>query len=188
MSVEECMRNSEPKEKETKKEENAEPMDPEIEAWLNGEGSDHEDEQVVIDGDLKEENLPDIPEDKECLPVIENNSEVPYHDDGDMCIISDKMVAMMMKKLGKNGKMEEEFDEMEEEEEDEVKTKKQNKNSRAVKKAREERMAAAKKEKEEKLKKEEERLKKLAEEPTSKYNYKRPVKKTNSSLQSLALK
>ena len=118
MSVEECMRNSEPKEKETKKEENAEPMDPEIEAWLNGEGSDHEDEQVVIDGDLKEENLPDIPEDKECLPVIENNSEVPYHDDGDMCIISDKMVAMMMKKLGKNGKMEEEFDEMEEEEED----------------------------------------------------------------------
>ena len=43
-------------------------------------------------------------------------------------------------------------------------------------------------EKEEKLKKEEERLKKLAEEPTSKYNYKRPVKKTNSSLQSLALK
>ena len=60
------------------------------------------------EGPLTEENLPEIPEDKECLPVIENHSEVPYHDDGDMCIISDKMVAMMMRKLGKNGKVEEE--------------------------------------------------------------------------------
>ena len=111
------------------------------------------------EGPLTEENLPEIPEDKECLPVIENHSEVPYHDDGDMCIISDKMVAMMMRKLGKNGKVEEDFDDMEEEEE-EIKPKKQNKNSRAVKKAREERMAAAKKEKEEKLKKEEERQRK----------------------------
>ena len=139
------------------------------------------------EGALTEDNLPEISEDKECLPVIENHSEVPYHDDGDMCIISDKMVAMMMKKMGKKGKVEEEFDEMEEEEE-EIKPKKQNKNSRAVKKAKEERMAAAKKEKEEKLKKEEHRIKQLSEKPVSQYNYQRPVKKTNSSLKTLALK
>lgn len=139
------------------------------------------------EGALTEDNLPEISEDKECLPVIENHSEVPYHDDGDMCIISDKMVAMMMKKMGKKGKVEEEFDEIEEEEE-EIKPKKQNKNSRAVKKAKEERVAAAKKEKEEKLKKEEDRIKQLSEKPVSQYNYQRPVKKTNSSLKTLALK
>ena len=155
------------------------------------------------EGDKEEENieldmkpLVDHIDDKDCdetksMAVIDNQSEVAYHDDGDMCIISDSMIAKIIKNMGKKKSFSDVLDaieEEEEEEEDEIKPKKVNRNSRSQKKLREERKLEAQKAKEEREKKEREHLKELAEKPVSKYNFKRPVKKTSSSLQNLAKK
>lgn len=126
-------------------------------------------------------------DDTRCMAVIENQSEVPYHDDGDMCIISDSMIAKMMKNMGKKKKGIEVLDTIEEEEE-EVKPKKMNRNSRAQKKVREERKLEAQKNKELREQKEREQLKELSQKPVSKYAFQRPVKKSSSSLQDLAKK
>ena len=128
-----------------------------------------------------------------CMAVIENNSELTYHDDGNMCVISDSMIAKMMKKLTKKNKKgddllnaideSDEFDDAEE-----VKPKKMNRNSRALKKEREERKIQAQKAKEEKERKEREQIKELSQKSISKFNYERPTKKKNSTLQNLAKK
>ena len=172
-----------------KTEEDIQCSDPEIEAWLNeGDGEDVEktmDTSPLVD-DINDNDC----DDSRCMAVIENNSELTYHDDGNMCIISDSMIAKMMKKMAKkNKKGDDLLDTIEEDEfEEEVKPKKMNRNSRALKKVREERKMQAQKAKEEKERKEREQIKELSQKPVSKFNYDRPTKKTNSSLQNLAKK
>lgn len=152
------------------------------------EGDKDDTEQTM---DMKP--LVDQIDDKDCdetrsMAVIENQSEVAYHDDGDMCIISDAMIAKMMRNMGKKKKGVDVLECVDELEEEEVKPKKMNRNSRALKKEREERKLEALKAKEEREKKEQEQLKEIAQKPVSKFGYQRPVKKTSSSLQNLAKK
>lgn len=172
---------------EEKKEEDEEVCDdPEIEAWLNGGDKEQSEQEHFEEKPLVDEVNEKDCDDTRCMAVIENQSEVAYHDDGDMCIISDAMIAKMMRNLGKKNHDDLEFEE--DEMEDEIKPKKINRNSRAAKKEREERKLEAQKALQEKKEKELERLKEQSQKPVSKYNYKRPVKKTSSTLQSLALK
>ena len=172
------------KEKKEKEEEVCD--DPEIEAWLNGGDKEQSEQEQLEEKPLVDEVNEKDCDDTRCMAVIENQSEVAYHDDGDMCIISDAMIAKMMKNLGKKNHDDLEFEE--DEMEDEIKPKKINRNSRAAKKEREERKLEAQKALQEKKEKELEKLKEQVQKPVSKYNYKRPVKKTSSTLQSLALK
>ena len=162
--------------------------DPEIEAWLN-EGDKNEKEV-----NLELQPLVDHIDEKDCdetrsMAVIENQSEVAYHDDGDMCIISDSMIAKIMKNMGKKKKSDMDMlDTIDEMDEEEIKPKKLNRNSRSQKKAREERKLEAQKAKEEREQKEREQLKQLSQKPVSKYTFERPTKKTSSSLLNLAMK
>ena len=108
--------------------------DPEIEAWLNaGSEGEKEEKEVTDQEEVKEE---EIPEGTEGVTTIENHSEVPYHEDPNMCDIGDDVVArILMKQLKrKSGKGEDEDDFME----SAPKKKKLNKNSRAYKKQKEE--------------------------------------------------
>ena len=101
--------------------------DPEIEAWLNAGSEGEKEEKEASDREeVKEE---EIPEGAEGVTTIENHSEVPYHEDPNMCDIGDDVVArILMKQLKRNGgKEEEEEDFME----SAPKKKKLNKNSRA---------------------------------------------------------
>lgn len=154
--------------------------DPEIEAWLNAESEGEKEEKEASD---QEEIKEEIPEGTEGVTTIENHSEVPYHEDADMCDIGDDVVArILMKQLKrKSGKEDEENDLLE----SAPKKKKLNKNSRAYKKQKEEERAAAKKAAEEAAK---EAAASLPKQPVSKYNYERPVKKSGVGLQSLAKK
>lgn len=159
--------------------------DPEIEAWLNaGSEGEKEEKEVTDQEEVKEE---EIPEGTEGVTTIENHSEVPYHEDPNMCDIGDDVVArILMKQLKrKSGKGEDEDDFME----SAPKKKKLNKNSRAYKKQKEEERAAAKKAAEEAAQEAaKEAAAALPKQPVSKYNYERPVKKSGVGLQSLAKK
>ena len=155
--------------------------DPEIEAWLNaGSEGDKEEKEASDHEEVKEE---EIPEGAEGVTTIENHSEVPYHEDANMCEIGDDVVArILMKQLKRKGGREDEEDDSLE---SAPKKKRLNKNSRAYKKQKEEEREAAKKAAEDAAK---EAAANLPKQPVSKYNYERPVKKSGVGLQSFAKK
>ena len=115
--------------------------------------------------------------------TISNESEIIQNADPDVVEINDSMVAQIMKKMLKTGKLP--TDSMEEEEKEE---RKPNKGSRQNKKRLEEQRAAFRKEKEEREKKEKELFEMQRKNSVVKSTSTRPLSTSGNKLKALAMK
>lgn len=115
--------------------------------------------------------------------TISNESEIIQNTDPDVVEINDNLIAQMMKKMLKSGKLP--TDSMEEEE---IEERKPNKGSRQNKKRLEEQRAAFRKEKEEREKKEKELFEAQRKNSVVKSTSTRPLSTSGNKLKALAMK